>query len=83
MQVEERRGKGLSVGDAGGEERGSLVVGEVEARFCRIEGGGEGRVVFAEVLRGEKEVFEIGLNEPVVNRRPETLGLERGNELQL
>ncbi len=57
------------VGDGSGEDGG--------------EGGGELRVVFAEVLGGDEEVVVAGRFEPVADGGPEVAGDERVDEAQL
>ena len=59
---------------------GDLVGGEGEAGVDGGEGGGELRVVFADVLRGGEEVVVAGFVEPVADGGPETAFGEGGDE---
>ena len=60
-----------------------MVGGEGEAGAGGGEGGGELRVVFAEVLGGDEEVVVAGGVEPVADGGPEAAGHERVDEAQL
>ena len=71
------------VDDGFGEDGGDLVGGEGEAGAYGGEGGGELRVVFAEVLGGDEEVVVAGGVEPVADGGPEAAGHERVDEAQL
>ena len=53
------------------EDRGGIGVGETEAGLGGGEGGGELRMVFAEVLGGEEDVVVAGGVEPVADGGPE------------
>ena len=66
-----------------GEDGGDLVGGEGEAGADDGEGGGELRVVFAEVLGGDEEIVVAGGVEPVADGGPEVAGHERVDEAQL
>ena len=54
-----------------GEDRGGFGWGEVKARLGGGKCGGELGVVFAEVVRREEEVVEVGFDEPVADLLPE------------
>ena len=61
-----------------------MVGGKGEAGAGGGEGGGELRVVFAEVLGGDEEVVVAGGGgEPVADGGPEVAGHERVDEAQL
>ena len=66
-----------------GKDGGDLVGGEGEAGADGGEGGGELRMVFADVLRGGEEVVVAGLVEPVADDGPETALGEGSDEAQL
>ena len=51
------------------------MVGEAEAFLCRVEDGGEGRVILAERLCRDEEIVVVGFDEPIAERGPE---IERG-----
>ena len=54
-----------------GEDRGGFGLGEVEAGLGGGKCRGELGVVFAEVVRREEEVVEVGFDEPVADLLPE------------
>ena len=62
---------------------GDFGCGEGEAGTGGGEGGGELRVVFAEVLGGDEEVVVAGGVEPVADGGPEVAGHKRVDEAQL
>ena len=49
------------------EDRGGFGIGETEAGFCRSEGGGELRMILAEVLGSDEDVVVAGSVEPVAD----------------
>lgn len=63
--------------------RGGFGIGEAKAGFCRGEGGGELRMVFAEVLGGDEDVVVAGGVEPVADGGPEVARHEGVDEAQL
>ena len=65
------------------EDRGGFGIGEAEAGFCRSEGGGELRMVFAKVLGGEEDVVVARGVEPVADGGPEIARHEGVDEAQL
>ena len=65
------------------EDRGGFGGGQTEAGFCRGEGGGELRMILAEILRGNEDVVVAGGVEPVANGGPEIARHEGVDEAQL
>lgn len=65
------------------EDCGGFGVGEAEAGFCRGEGGGELRMILAEVLCGEEDVIEAGSVKPIADGGPEVARRQRVDETQL
>ena len=71
------------VGGTLGKDGGDFGFVEGEAGAGGGEGGGELRVVFAEVLGGDEEVVVAGGVEPVADGGPEVAGHKRVDEAQL
>ena len=65
-----------------GEDRGGFGLGEVEARLGGGKCRGELGVVFAEVVRCEEEVVEVGFGEPIAERAPNAAFCECGYEAE-
>lgn len=65
------------------EDCGGFGIGEAEAGFCRSEGGGELRMILAEVLGGNEDVVVAGGVEPVADGGPEIARHEGVDEAQL
>lgn len=65
------------------EDRGDVGVGEAEAGFCRGEGGGELRMILAEVLGSDEDVVVAGSVEPVADGGPEVARHEGVDEAEL
>ena len=65
------------------EDRGCFDVGKAKAGFCRGEGGGELRMILAEVLGGEEDVIAAGSVKPIADGEPEVARRQRVDETQL
>ena len=63
-----------------GEDRGGFGWGEVEAGLGGGKCRGELGVVFAEVVRCEEEVVEVGFGEPIAERAPNAAFCKCGYE---
>ena len=62
------------------EDRGGFGVGEAEAGLGGGEGGGELRMILAEVLSGDEDVVVAGGVEPVADGGPKVAGHEDVDE---